>query len=248
MGEDLQSQPDHVAAPAQTKIKKDYPQVILLVLGSLVVIGGAFYAGIKYWEKQGCQFSAKAPTPLILQQPTEFLEPTSPTATKTSEVWRKWEKSAVINFEYPNGWHVHSGWPYNNEEPIKIRINPEPIDDAPQGGWDSVIIIYDYSGINNPEEILKKNIEEAKKNVSSLKETPLTINSTTFYKIEGESNLFNQTVPVLEYHALLRGPNTDNINTHVIRAQLNYPNNEEEYKTDVEIFERIVQSLRHKDQ
>jgi len=184
---------------------------------------------------------------------TNKLEETLPSSTPTNKIesptgWKRAENLSLVSFDYPIGWHVSSSWSTDYKGPVTIVLDPEPLNGAPRGGPTTAIMIKDYSGIDNPEEQLNKNLEESKKNIVDIKETKFIVGSTTFYKLEGRFNLYNEMVPILLYHALLKGQNTNNINTHVIWADLTHYRDNDDHKKYVEILDRLIRSMRHKDE
>lgn len=164
-----------------------------------------------------------------------------------NEGWRRANNLSSISFEYPNGWHVASIWKVDNSQPISFKLDPEPYNGAPRGGPDVAITINDYSGYDDPEGILTENINKSKDFIENLEETTFETESGIFIKLEGEFNFYGEMVPYITYHAILRGPDTGNINTHIVEAQLTYFQDNDERDKYVEILDKVVKSMRHRD-
>lgn len=223
---------------------KNWLRIILLISIILILLIGAFLCGIKFSKKSTFLSLKEQPTGQVITSITPY-----PTLTANAgELWRKWGANSILSFDYPNGWHIYSLWPDKWESPVSILVDPEPLSDAPRGGPPSVIVIQDYSGNKNPGEILSSNLASARKNISDVSESSFSVGRIVFYKFEGKVNVFEQMVPRLEYHAILKGENTDSLNTHVIKASLEYFTNEEKHAEYVKILDRIVRSLKHRDQ
>lgn len=241
-----------VSQPVQTlmKSKINYWMISTLILLVILLISGV-YAYTSRTKTVNLSGIVKSNPTVIV--PTNVPEATVSVPEPTSKIevsagWKRAENLSLVTFDYPIGWHVSSSWPTDYKGPVTIVLDPEPLNGAPRGGPTTAIMIKDYSGIDNPEEQLNKNLEESKKNITDAKETKFILGSTTFYKLEGKFNLYNEMVPILQYHALLKGPNTNNINTHVIQADLTHYRDNEDHKKYVEILDRLVRSMKHKDQ
>lgn len=249
--ENLQGQQ---VSPVQNPQTTNLFKIISILVVSIILLVGVFSAGImlggnraKVVKESKTSLTTAAPTSSPIYTPTTPISGTTPAESMVT-TWRKATNLSAITFEYPNGWHVSSGWFNKEGDPVPILLDPEPLYGAPRGGPISIIMISDYSGLNSPTDTLNKNLSDAKKNITDLKESTFTANGTTFYKLEGKVNLYNEMVPILEYHALLKGPSTNNINTHIIRAQFTYFQDNEEHQEYAKILDKIVRSLRHRDQ
>lgn len=229
--------------------RKNWMKIILLGFAETILIVGSFYTGLKYSENKESRISTLLPTPTVTsQQPTKSPEITPIPEIESTVAWRKYGENSVISFDYPNGWHIYSGWFEKQGDPMEILLDPEPLSGTPRGGPISTISIGDYSGNENPDAVLERNLSLAKDNIIDVKETSFIIRGAKVYKFEGKINLYNEMVPVLEYHTLLRGDNTDNINTHVIKASLTYFRDDEKRQKYSKILDRLVRSLKHKNQ
>jgi len=230
--------------------KVNYWAISTLILFFILVFGGFYTFTLSNKSTNSAGIANLRPTDIV---PTNTPEPivSSPTSTNKIDLsagWKRAENLSLVTFEYPFGWHVSSSWPTDYKGPVTIVLDPEPLNGAPRGGPTTTIMIKDYSGLDNPEAQLAKNIEEAKKNIIDVQETKFDIGATTFYKLEGKFNLYNEMVPILQYHALLKGPNTNNINTHVVQAELTHYRDNEDHKKYAEILDHLVRSIKHKDQ
>lgn len=247
--ENLQEQ---LASPVQNPQTTNLFKIIILVV-NIILLVGAFSAGIMIGgnrakvikDSEKCLTTA-SPTTNPICNPTTPISKTTPTES-TATSWRKATNLSSITFEYPNGWHVRSNW-VNEDGVIEILLDPEPLDGLRMEGPFSVIAIREYFALNNPTDTLNKNLSEAKKYITDLKESTFTVNGTTFYKLEGKADFHSEMVPILEYHALLKGRSNDNMNTYLIRAQLTYFENNEKHQEYAKILDKIVRSLRPQDQ
>lgn len=145
-------------------------------------------------------------------------------------------------FEYPYGWHVASFWPNKSEDGINIIIDPKPITNAPRGGPLGEITINYKNGLNNPDEVFRKEIEDFKKTIEKdLIEEQLQSEVGTIHHYKGKANIYMELKPIEGYFFEIQ-PLTlsDLINKQVISAKI-YDNSKRS-----ELLRKIVLSFRKK--
>lgn len=218
---------------------------ILLPLLTLGGIGGTYYVMDSKAKKEAADTKTKIEklekqVANLKTAKKENTEETIVNKETTQDKWRTTDKTALFTFEYPNGWYVFRD---NREgKPDFILIDPDPISNAARGSFLSRIGIEDYAGSDTPENVLKDNISNSGKIITSPIKSKVTYNGIEFTRIKGKINTFGETKDYLVYHALVKQSGANTIHTHVIKARLNYTGlaNEEE------IFERIIKSIKTK--
>ena len=159
----LRNQEELNQSQASEISRKKRIKIVLISFAEIILIAGSFYAGLRYPENKEPRDLTPLPTPTVTnQQPTKSPEITPTSKVESTITWRKFGENKAISFDYPNGWHIYSGWFEKEGDPIKIFLSPEPLDGAPRGGSESVIIIEDYFGNENPNAILERNLSRSR--------------------------------------------------------------------------------------
>jgi len=248
MEENLNNQETPSQSQGYVVERKNRIRIALLGFAEIILILGSFYAGLKYSQNKEPSIYIPPPTPTSsLQQPAKPPETTPISEVESTIVWRNYQ-NFDISFDYPNGWHVFINWIEKQGDPTEILLGPEPLNNIPREGPISTILIEDfnYFGSENPNTVLEKNLSYSRENITDLKETFFMVRGIKVYKLEGKVEFFGEVEPALEYHTILQGNNTNNANTHVIKASLFSSN--ETYQNYSEILDKIVRSLKLKNQ
>ena len=146
---------------------------------------------------------------------------------------------AAYEFAYPDGWHASSIWPTDLAAPISIAIDPNPINGAPRGGPLSTILISDWSGFENPDEVFEEKLTETRDLiVGDLEEKTSTNDFGTVYHLTGLVEYYEEQAPYETYLFMIPGSTPNNQNKHIIKATL------ETYKDEhSEVLQKVVESF-----